>query len=119
MEEGCFSKEGYFSNEELRDIPAADPFMLKTPKGDYYLYATTVIDANVPEDDGTLYLYFAKGHPENGGKSEICGAVLRDELTGVTGEPVTLLIPEPEWEKRSVKPLWNEVPQKVPAVMCG
>lgn len=197
--------EGYFSNEELKDIRIADPFILKTSGGDYYLYGTTsddgfacrhsadlinwgdwiccyerkpgtwcensssfwapeviwyrdryymfytarnaqnslrigiaaadtpvgpfedylkdrplfdcgqaAIDPNVlVDDDGTMYLYFARDHPENNGKSEIFGAVLKDDLTGIEGEPVLLLSPSQDWEKASVNPLWNEAPEVI------
>lgn len=65
------------------------------------------------DDDGPLHLYFVRDHPENGRKSEICGTVLKDDLTGLADEPVTLLTQEQEWEKRSEGLLINEAPEMI------
>ncbi len=99
----CDRPDGLF--QDLKNEPLFDP-------------GYAVIDANVLiDDDGAKYLYYSRDCSENvvNGKktSEIYGAVLKDDFSGIEGEPVKLLTPEQPWELASGNPLWNEGPEMI------
>lgn len=75
----------------------------------------SVIDADLLfDEDGKIYLYYAKDNPGNivNGKrtSQIFGIELLPDLSGTVGEPVLLATPEAEWETCSGSVVWNEGP---------
>ena len=113
--------EGSLSSTGLRhsiglakaDSPAG-PF---TDVYDHPLYApdSSVIDASLLfDDDGKIYLFYAKDCSENvvDGKktSQVFGIELAQDLSGTVGEPVLLATPQAAWEKQSGSTLWNEGP---------
>ena len=113
--------EGSLSSTGLRhsiglakaDSPAG-PF---TDVYDHPLYAPdySVIDASLLfDDDGKIYLFYAKDCSENvvDGKktSQVFGIELAQDLSGTVGEPVLLATPQAAWEKQSGSTLWNEGP---------
>lgn len=75
----------------------------------------SVIDASLLfDDDGKIYLYYARDCSENivDGKktSQIYGIELAKDLSGTVGEPVLLATPTDAWELQSGSTLWNEGP---------
>ena len=95
------------------DSPAG-PF---TDVYDHPLYAPdySVIDASLLfDDDGKIYLFYAKDCSENvvDGKktSQVFGIELASDLGSTVGEPVLLATPTAAWEKQSGSTLWNEGP---------
>lgn len=74
------------------------------------------IDADVLVDDnGRKYMYFSKDCSENImdsiHESHIYGIELNDDMISTKGEPVLLLKPDSEWEKKSGNEYrWNEGP---------
>ncbi len=84
---------------------------------DHPLFAPdySVIDADLLfDDDGRVYLYYAKDCSENtvNGKrtSQIYGIELEKDLSATIGEPVLLATPTAAWETKSGSTLWNEGP---------
>lgn len=72
-----------------------------------------VIDAHpFVDDDGRIYLFFAKDQVSIGGRHEshIYGVELAQDMISVIGEPVLLSRPEQPWEFRSGSRVWNEGP---------
>jgi GH43 family beta-xylosidase len=113
--------EGSLSSTGLRhsiglakaDNPAG-PF---TDVYDHPLFAPdySVIDASLLfDDDGKIYLYYARDCSENvvDGKktSQVYGIELASDLSGTVGEPVLLATPTSAWELKSGGTLWNEGP---------
>ena len=113
--------EGSLSSTGLRhsiglakaDSPAG-PF---TDVYDHPLYAPdySVIDASLLfDDDGKIYLFYAKDCSENvvddKKTSQVFGIELAQDLSGTVGEPVLLATPQAAWEKQSGSTLWNEGP---------
>ena len=113
--------EGSLSSTGLRhsiglakaDNPAG-PF---TDVYDHPLFAPdySVIDASLLfDDDGRIYLYYARDCSENvvNGKktSQVYGIELASDLSGTVGEPVLLATPTSAWELKSGGTLWNEGP---------
>ena len=95
------------------DNPAG-PF---TDVYDHPLFAPdySVIDASLLfDDDGKIYLYYARDCSENvvDGKktSQVYGIELASDLSGTVGEPVLLATPTSAWELKSGGTLWNEGP---------
>lgn len=88
--------------------------MLDKPLFDYGYAA---IDADVFIEENAAYIYFSKDCSENivNGKatSEIYGARLNDDFSGIADEPVLLLTPEQMWECASGNTLWNEAPEMI------
>lgn len=76
----------------------------------------SVIDASFfVDDDGTPYLFYARDCSENivdgVHESHVYGVRLKDDLTALDGEPVTLTRPDQAWEQDSGPDwLWNEGP---------
>lgn len=74
----------------------------------------SVIDASFfVDDDGTPYLYYSRDCSENVvdgvHQSHSYGVRLKDDLSGIDGEPVALTKPDQEWEMNSGPEwLWNE-----------
>lgn len=113
--------EGSLSSTGLRhsiglakaDNPAG-PF---TDVYDHPLFAPdySVIDASLLfDDDGKIYLYYARDCSENvvDGKktSQVYGIELASDLSGTVGEPVLLATPTAAWELKSGSTVWNEGP---------
>lgn len=113
--------EGSLSSTGLRhsiglakaDSPAG-PF---TDVYDHPLFAPdySVIDASLLfDDDGKIYLYYARDCSENvvDGKktSQVYGIELASDLSGTVGEPVLLATPTAAWELKSGSTVWNEGP---------
>ena len=113
--------EGSLSSTGLRhsiglakaDTPAG-PF---TDVYDHPLFAPdySVIDASLLfDDDGKIYLYYARDCSENvvNGKktSQVYGIELAADLSGTVGEPVLLATPTSPWELKSGSTVWNEGP---------
>ena len=92
----------------------AGPF---TDVYDHPLFAPdySVIDASLLfDDDGKIYLYYARDCSENvvDGKktSQVYGIELASDLSGTVGEPVLLATPTSPWELLSGSVIWNEGP---------
>lgn len=113
--------EGSLSSTGLRhsiglakaDTPAG-PF---TDVYDHPLFAPdySVIDASLLfDDDGKIYLYYARDCSENvvNGKktSQVYGIELAADLSGTVGDPVLLATPTSAWELKSGSTVWNEGP---------
>ena len=113
--------EGSLSSTGLRhsiglakaDNPAG-PF---TDVYDHPLFAPdySVIDASLLfDDDGKIYLFYARDCSENvvNGKktSQVFGIELASDLSGTVGEPVLLATPTAAWELKSGSTVWNEGP---------
>lgn len=113
--------EGSLSSTGLRhsiglakaDNPAG-PF---TDVYDHPLFAPdySVIDASLLfDDDGKIYLFYARDCSENvvDGKktSQVFGIELASDLSGTVGEPVLLATPTAAWELKSGSTVWNEGP---------
>ena len=113
--------EGSLSSTGLRhsiglaraDNPAG-PF---TDVYDHPLFAPdySVIDASLLfDDDGRIYLFYARDCSENvvDGKktSQVYGIELAADLSGTVGEPVLLATPTSAWELKSGSTVWNEGP---------
>ena len=113
--------EGSLSSTGLRhsiglakaDTPAG-PF---TDVYDHPLFAPdySVIDASLLfDDDGKIYLYYARDCSENvvNGKktSQVYGIELAADLSGTVGDPVLLATPTSAWELKSGGTFWNEGP---------
>ena len=113
--------EGSLSSTGLRhsiglaraDNPAG-PF---TDVYDHPLFAPdySVIDASLLfDDDGRIYLFYARDCSENvvDGKktSQVFGIELAADLSGTVGEPVLLATPTSAWELKSGSTVWNEGP---------
>ena len=75
----------------------------------------SVIDASLLfDDDGKIYLYYSRDCSENivDGKrtSQVYGALVLPDLSGICGEPVLLATPVSAWELKSENVVWNEGP---------
>ena len=76
-------------------------------------FKNSVIDANVLfDDDGKIYLYFVEDQADRGTEksSWIYGVQLNDELNSTIGDPVVLLKPTLDWEKKTGNRYWTEGP---------
>ncbi len=110
----------WLENDSLRvglavsDSPEG-PF-IDTGSGPFFDFGYAAIDAHLfIDDDGRKYLYYSRDcseHIVNGNhESHIYMVELEDDLSAVRGEPVLLLRPDQEWEKRSRNAwFWNEGP---------
>lgn len=87
-------------------------------KGPLFDFGYAAIDAHLFMEEGRAYLYYARDCSENvvdgRHESHIYGVRLKDDLSGVAGEPVLLTRPDQPWELRSGPEwLWNEGPSVV------
>jgi GH43 family beta-xylosidase len=82
----------------------------------FFNFGYAAIDAHLFIDtDGRKYLYYSRDCSENivegRHESHIYVVELEDDLSAVRGEPLLLLRPDQEWEKRSREDwFWNEGP---------
>ena len=71
------------------------------------------------DDDGSIYMYYSNAmstnyFEPNKQRSEIWGVKLKNDLSGIEGEPVCLFYPTQDWEYDSnKKQFWNEAPEMI------
>jgi GH43 family beta-xylosidase len=109
----------YFSASKGEDRPRIGVAVADSPKGPFkdvlkqplLTFEFSTIDPYVfVDDDGKIYMYYAKNQYQDGSKhiSETHVIELNDDMISTKGEPKLVTKPEQAWEKQSGNREWNE-----------